>query len=142
MTAGDRRSGSFLATEERYQAVRDLHLRNLVVPVVGNFAGDKSLKALGAYLKERDLTVTTFYTSNVEFYLFRNNDWRSFYTNVAALPVDSRSVLVRSAFRGFGLSYPGGSTEGKLLLDPIAELVAAFRRGSITDYSDILARSQ
>jgi hypothetical protein len=142
MTAGNSRSGSFLATEERYQAVRDLQLRNLVVPVVGNFAGDRSLKALGAYVKERGLTVTTFYTSNVEFYLFRNDQWRSFYSNVATLPVDSRSVLVRSAFRGFGLSYPGGSTEGTLLVDPIGELVAAFQRGSITDYADVLARSQ
>lgn len=86
--------------------------------------------------------MTAFYTSNVEFYLFRNDDWQAFYRNLASLPVDGRSVVVRSAFRGFGLSYPGSSMEGRLLLDPIDDLVSAFRRGAITNYGDILARSR
>ena len=51
---------------------------------------------VAAYLGGRGLTVAVFYTSNVESYLFRSDDWRSFYTNVALLPVDRRSVLVRS----------------------------------------------
>jgi hypothetical protein len=136
---------SFLANEESYLAVREMQRRNLVVPVVGDFAGGKALKAVAAYLAARGLTVTAFYTSNVEFYLFRTDDWRSFYGNVAALPVDRRSVLVRSVFRGlggFGLGYPGTGLEGRLALDPIEDLVAAFRRGQIAGYGDIVARSK
>jgi hypothetical protein len=160
MTAADQNGvgRSFLATEESYQALREMQQRNLIVPVVGDFAGAKALKAVGAYLEAHDLEVTAFYTSNVEFYLFRNDDWRRFYDNLAALPSNRRSVLVRSLFRGmggfpgsgsrggmpggggFGLFYPGGSLEGRLVLDPIPDLVAAVRRGNIRSYSDIFAR--
>jgi len=144
---------SFLATEESYLALRDLHLRNLIVPVVGDFAGEKALKAVGAYLRTQGLTVTTFYTSNVEFYLFRDDAWRRFYENLAAMPVSRQGVLVRSIFRGPGgfggpgfpgwpgPGFPGGSLEGRLVLDPIGDLVAAFRRGDIQGYGDILART-
>ena len=136
---------SFLANEESYQALRELQRRNLIVPVVGDFAGSKALKAVAAYLAARGLTVTAFYTSNVEFYLFRNDDWRRFYSNLAALPVDRRSVLVRSVFRGFrgfGMNYPGASLEGRLVLDPIEDLVAVFRRGEIASYGDVITRSK
>jgi hypothetical protein len=61
---------SYLASEERFEIVQDLHRRNLIVPVVGNFAGNKALRSIGQYLKERAATVTAFYTSNVERYLF------------------------------------------------------------------------
>ena len=36
---------AFLADERRYQAVRALQLRNLVVPVVGDFSGPHALRA-------------------------------------------------------------------------------------------------
>jgi len=133
---------SFLANEDSYQEVRELQRRNLVIPVVGDFAGSKAVKAVAVYLRARGFVVTAFYASNVEFYLFRNDGWRSFYGNVAALPVDHRSVLVRSAFRGFGMGYPGTSLEGRLQLDPIEDLVTAFRRGGISSYGDLLARSK
>jgi hypothetical protein len=144
MTATDEEGipRSYLANEDNYQAVRDLQQRNLIIPVVGNFAGTKALKAVAGYLGACRLTVAALYASNVEFYLFRNDEWRSFYSNMAALPVDSRSVLVRSAFRGRGMSYPGSSMEGRLVLDPIEALVAAYRRGDITNYGDVLARSK
>jgi hypothetical protein len=147
MTAADdlKIPRSFLANEESYQALRELQRRNLIVPVVGDFAGSKALKSVGTYLDARGLTVTAFYTSNVEFYLFRTDEWRSFYSNMAALPVDRRSVLVRSVFRGFGgfgMSYPGTGLEGRLVLDPIEDLVSAFRRGEIASYGDVVARSK
>lgn len=153
MTAADE-SGvprSFLATEENYETVRDLQRRNLVIPVVGNFVGPKALKSVGAYLASRGFTVTVFYTSNVEMYLFRGEDWRGFYDNVALLPADPRSALVRSVFGGFGISpgfgaggpspVPAGPGRlGKLQIDPLQDLVASFRRGEITGYDDLVAR--
>jgi hypothetical protein len=137
---------SFLASEDSYETLRELQRRNLVIPVVGNFGGARALKSVAGYLTARRLTVTVFYTSNVESYLFRSDDWPGFYDNVAALPVDGKSVLIRSVFGGFGgfggFSAAGSGTSrlGNLELDPIEGLVAAFRRGEITSYGDLLTR--
>jgi hypothetical protein len=91
---------SYLATEEAYGFVRDLELRNLVVPVVGNFAGPKAIRAIGRYARGRGATVAAFYVSNVEDYLGReriprNGEWGDFCANVATLPLDDRSVFIR-----------------------------------------------
>jgi hypothetical protein len=88
---------AFLATEENYRWLRAFQMRNLVVPVVADFAGPKAIRAVGEYLKGRDAVVTAFYTSNVEQYLFNGygGDQR-FYRNVAALPLDSTSTFIRS----------------------------------------------
>jgi hypothetical protein len=141
---------SYLASEESYEVLRDLQQRNLIIPVVGDFSGPKAFRAVGEYLVGRGLIVTALYASNVESYLFRNNVWRSFYGNLAALPADGRSVLVRSLSRGFGgrgmgypgvfPAYPGGGMDGRIVLDSIEDLVGAFRRGEISDYADVLAR--
>ena len=72
MTATDGQgvNRAYLASDDNYRVLRDMHARNLIVPVVGDFAGDKALKAIGAYIRERGATVSVFYTSNVEQYLF------------------------------------------------------------------------
>ena len=156
MSATDegRSAGSFLASEGTYLAVRDLETRNLVVPVVGDFAGPRALTAVGGFLRERKLTVAVFYASNVEMYLFRNDGWRRFVRNLASLPISRDSVVVRSAFRGFGMGYPAvglpdpgrvpgapvTGAEGRLWLDPIGSLLAAAQRGEVTGYGDLLAR--
>ena len=88
---------AFLATEENYQWLRALHEKNLVVPVVGDFAGPKAIRGVGEYLKQRRATVSAFYLSNVEQYLFRSTgDADRFYSNVGALPIDSNSTFIRS----------------------------------------------
>jgi hypothetical protein len=95
---------AFLANEENYRLVRDLHLRNLIVPVVGDFAGPTAIRSVGDYLHKRGMTVTAFYVSNVEQYLFRERDAADrFYANVATLPVDSTTAIIRSVPR-----YGGG----------------------------------
>ena len=40
---------SYLASEENFQAVRAMHAKNLIVPVVGDFAGPKALRRVGQY---------------------------------------------------------------------------------------------
>ena len=42
--------------------------------IVGNFAGPKALRAVGSYLRQLGATVSAFYTSNVEMYLFQQAD--------------------------------------------------------------------
>ena len=88
---------AFLADEQRYQSVRAMQLRNVIVPVVGDFAGPKAIRAVGAWLKERNANVGAFYLSNVEQYLFRAPaDANRFYENVSMLPTDTTSMFIRS----------------------------------------------
>jgi len=103
---------AFLASEANYQALRTMHLSNLIVPVVGDFAGPKAIRSVGEYLKQRKATVTAFYLSNVEQYLFRQfGDAERFYRNVSELPIDSTSNFIRSVppNRGFGPIWPSSN---------------------------------
>lgn len=90
-------SMGFLANDENFLAVRDMQIRNLIVPVVGDFGGPTAIRAVGDYLRKRNLTVTAFYVSNVEQYLFRETGAADrFYTSLSALPFDSTSKIIRS----------------------------------------------
>lgn len=102
---------AFLATDAHYQAVRDMQRRNAIVPVVGDFAGPKAIRAAGDWLRATHTTVTAFYVSNVEQYLFRDGKAADrFYANVSSLPLDSTSTFIRSVPRSSGMtsSFVGG----------------------------------
>jgi hypothetical protein len=86
---------SFMSTEENFKIVKALHDKNLIVPVSGDFGGTKALRAIGAYLTERNASVNAFYVSNVEQYLFMDNKAGEFYANVATMPLSSSSVFIR-----------------------------------------------
>jgi len=93
---------SFLATEDRFQFLKDLETRNMLVPVVGNFAGPKAIRAVGEYIKGRSATVSAFYLSNVEQYLQQDGIWGNFCANVASMPLDEHSTFIRSQNGGGG----------------------------------------
>ena len=103
MTATDlqRQNRSYLATEEPFKYLKDLHTRNMIVPVVGNFAGPKALRAVGAYIKEKKAVVAAFYTSNVEQYLLQDGIWNNFCSSVSTFPLDPASIFIRSKRGGF-----------------------------------------
>ena len=67
---------AYMSSEEHFRTIKRMEEANLIVPVTGNFGGSKAVKAVGAWIRERGGTVTTFYTSNVEQYLFQDNIWR------------------------------------------------------------------
>lgn len=91
-------AGSYLATEERFRVVQALQRADKVIPVVGDLAGPKAVRAIGDYLREQGQAVSLFYLSNVEFYLFRFDTFRPFVENTLALPAGERAMLVRSLF--------------------------------------------
>jgi hypothetical protein len=91
------RNWSYLASEEKYRSVRELQQKNLIVPLVGDFAGPRAIRAVGQYLKDHDTSVTAFYVSNVEQYLTPAVKLQSFYANVATLPLSPASTFIRSA---------------------------------------------
>ena len=88
--------GNFLASIDDYEFVRDLHRKNLIIPVVGSFAGPKALGAIGDYLRKHALTVTAFYTSNVEQYLFMDSIFDAWANNVRKLPLSEKSLFIRA----------------------------------------------
>jgi hypothetical protein len=96
---------SYLATPDSFAFVKALHAKNLIVPVVGDFAGPKALRAVGSYLKDRDARVGAFYLSNVEQYLVREGRWQVFCDNAGALPLDETSSFIRSV-RDFNFARP------------------------------------
>jgi hypothetical protein len=100
-TDADGRAWSFLANEESFKYLKDLETRNMLVPVVGNFAGPKALRAVGAYLKQKETVVSAFYVSNVEQYLRQDGIWYVFCGNVNTLPLDATSTFIRSMRGGF-----------------------------------------
>jgi len=100
-TDGNNGARSFLASEDNFTTVRDLEERNLIVPVVGDFAGPKAVRAIATYVKDHNATVTAFYVSNVEQFLYREGTWPDFCRNVASLPLDAKSVFIRSTRRAF-----------------------------------------
>jgi hypothetical protein len=91
---------SFLASDENFQFMKSLEARNLLVPVVGNFSGPKAIRAVGDYIRMKGATVSTFYLSNVEQYLYRDRIWNTFCRNVASLPLEPSSTFIRSVRSG------------------------------------------
>ena len=91
--------GNYLNSEADFQYLKQMHRRNLIVPVVGDFAGPKALRTIGDYLKGRGETVSVFYVSNVEFYLIRNGVFDRFAENVQQLPLSDQSLFIRAYFR-------------------------------------------
>jgi hypothetical protein len=89
----------FLASERAFNVVKDLEARNLIVPIVGDFAGPTAIRAVAAYLKQKGALVSAFYLSNVEEYLRREGSWPAACANLAMLPIDDASVFVRSRER-------------------------------------------
>ena len=89
------------ATDENYAFMKQLEGRNMLLPVVGNFAGPKALRAVGTWLREHNAVVSAFYLSNVEQYLTMDGIWNDFCANAATLPIDDTSQFIRS-FRGGG----------------------------------------
>jgi hypothetical protein len=101
-TDGAGAARSFLASEDNFRFLKDLHERNLIVPVVGNLAGRKAVRAVGDYIRRHDSFVMAYYLSNVEQYLYQDGLWTRFCQNMAALPLADRSTFIRSTQGGGG----------------------------------------
>jgi hypothetical protein len=138
---------SYLASEANFRALKQLEVDNLVVPLVGDFAGPSAIRTVGTYLKDHGATVTAFYLSNVEQYLFQqNDDWHRFYENVNTLPLDSSSTFIRSVFDG-GVYYRGappfgGYMRARQMLASMLAQVTAFKAGKLTTYGDVIETSR
>ncbi|MEP7384200.1 MAG: hypothetical protein ABI910_21165 [Gemmatimonadota bacterium] len=128
---------SYLAREEDWRFVKTLHDANRIIPLVGNLEGARALRGIARDVRAAGETVSAVYTSNVEFYLWGDPAFQAYARNLAALPRDRHSVIIRSYFgRQFGdahpLSVPGFVSVQ--LLQPLDDFVARWRSGGWTSY--------
>ena len=86
---------SFLDSEESFHVVRALHAKNLIVPVVGNFAGPSTLRSIGDYVRVRGSVIQAFYGSNVSAYL-TNEQAAVYCRTLATLPMARSAWFVDS----------------------------------------------
>ena len=84
-------SRSYLASRKAFDAVKALQDRNLIVPVVGDFAGPIAMRGVGEFVRRHRSTVSVFYGSNVEVYLNQVKTV-AYCGNIASLPY-ARSTL-------------------------------------------------
>ncbi len=89
---------NYLASEEAYQFVRSLQVRDRIIPVVGDISGPSALQAIGREMASRNERLSAFYVSNVEFYLFGQGAYTRFVTNLRSVPRAKTAVLIRSVF--------------------------------------------
>ncbi|MEW5976600.1 MAG: hypothetical protein AB1898_12430 [Acidobacteriota bacterium] len=128
--------GNYLSSEDDFQFLKNLHSRNLIVPVVGDFAGTKTLKAIGKYLEEIGETLSVFYVSNVEFYLIQNGVFRQYGENIKALPIDDNSLFIRAYFRfPHPERLPGYISA--TLLQRVASFLELLNAGRYHSYQDL-----
>ena len=148
---------SFLATDDAYRIVKEMHHRNMIVPVVGDFAGPNAIKAVAGYLRSHRATISTFYVSSVEGYLAVGGGLQRFYENVATLPVTPASVFVRPPLPRAGplttvhgrwnsdgvwasdSSYTASGSSYSNVLCPIHTFIMSWRAGRVQTIDDVYA---
>jgi hypothetical protein len=132
------RFGSFLASREDYDFVRGLSRAQRIVPVVGDFAGPQALRGIGAWVRAHGLTVSAFYTSNVEFYLMRDGTFARFVANTHELPSGPESVVIRACF-DYGRPHPAliPGHRSVLLLQRLPRFLELFDAGRYASDWDV-----
>jgi hypothetical protein len=95
----------FLASDAAFRYLQIMQREHRIVPLVGDFAGERALPNLAEHLKRDDLQVASFYVSNVEQYLLEDGVWWKWRRNVALFPIDQRSVFIR-AYLDQGKPHP------------------------------------
>jgi len=131
--------GNFLASREDYDFVRGLHMKNLIIPVVGDFGGKKALGAIADYLRKSGLTVTAFYTSNVEQYLFDDGSFTAFANNVRKLPMTDKSLFIRWVYQRYYHPARMPGQRSTSLLQRVVVFLTDFDAGRYQSYLDLIS---
>jgi hypothetical protein len=126
---------NYLASEDAFLFLKDLQTRHRIVPVIGDVSGTKAMAAIARYLGDTGERVSTFYISNVEFYLFHDDSFGRYVGNLRRLPRIDNAVLIRSLFG----PYTWGNGASSSRLQSISTVLERFERGQIRRYADLVA---
>ena len=139
----DGQQQNYLNSEEDFQFLKKMEDQDMIVPVVGDLSGPQALKAIGQYITEIKERVSAFYVSNVEFYLQRQGTFDKFVENVKSLPIDTRSVIIRSYFNYYAPPHPQAEPNhfSTQLLQRIEDLLKQCAGGECDSYNDIVTKN-
>ena len=134
---------SYLSSDALFDRLQQFQLENRLIPIVGDFAGDKALKAAASFLDDNGLPVSVFYTSNVEFYLFGTLDWESYLDNVRAFPFADDAVFIRSYFPTYGIRHPQNVPGHRptTLIQSVQGFLDDATTGRLQSYWDLVSRN-
>jgi len=130
----------YLSTEDLFQWMRRFESENRLIPIVGDFAGPKAFKAVGSLLKKNGLMVSTFYTSNVEYYLFENSQWNPYVENVRSLPLTDDAVFIRAYFSNAAGAHPQNvpGHRSTTVVQSMRDFLRDSASGRIRSYADVV----
>jgi hypothetical protein len=134
---------NYLAAEDDFLFIKRLEDQDLVVPVIGDLSGGQAVKAIGKYITEIKEKVSTLYVSNVEFYLSRQGTFDRFVDNLRSLPIDNKSMLIRSYFNYYAPPHPQAEPNhfSTQLLERIEDLLKFCQSGGCDSYNDIVTKN-
>jgi len=134
---------NYFNAEDEFQFLKKLEDQDMIVPVVGDLSGPQALKAIGQYIAEIKEHVSAFYVSNVEYYLQRQGTFDKFVENVKSLPIDSRSVIIRSYFNYYAPAHPQAEPNhySTQLMQRIDDLIKQCAAGECDSYNDIVTKN-
>ena len=120
---------SYLASEDAFRTFRRYQVRNRIVPIVGDFGGNSSLRAVGGYLTTHGDVVAAFYTSNVEVYL--GQALPRFVASVAGLPRDEHSLFIRTRFNTIGHTQGRPDYRTTTLTEPMQQYLDSWLASTV-----------
>jgi hypothetical protein len=134
---------NYFNSEEDFRFLKNMEEQDLIVPVIGDLAGTQSVKAVGQYIAGMKEKVSAFYVSNVEFYLARQVVFDKFIDNLKDLPIDNRSLIIRSYFNYYAPPHRQavGDHFSTQLLQRIDDLLKQCAAGECDSYHDIVNRN-
>ena len=134
------REQGYLSSEELFQWMKTFQSENRLIPIVGNFAGPRAFKAVAGFLQKNGLLVSTFYTSNVEYYLFDGSQWRPYVANVRGLPITEDAVFIRAYFANAAGTHPQSVSghRSTTLIQPVRDFLRDEAAGRLQGYWDVV----
>jgi hypothetical protein len=131
------RQANYLASERAFEFVKDLQARDLIIPVIGDLAGPSALSSIARLLASRRETLSAFYTSNVEFYLYSRGTFQQFVSNLRRIPRNGRSTVIRSVFGRYNPSRrPNDVSTSQLHL--VQDFLRGVDDGRFRSYGDLV----
>ncbi len=131
---------NYLATEASFLFIKKLHRENRIIPIVGDLAGSSAIAKTAEELRRRNLNLTCFYVSNVEFYLFGGDRWEAYVRNMKSLPYAQNACIIRSyadMWQPDPLRSPGYYM--RTVLRPFQSFLADEIAGKNRNYWDLFA---
>lgn len=134
---------NYFNSEDDFQFIKKMEADDMIVPVVGDISGPQAVKAIAAYVREIKERVSAFYVSNVEFYLQRQGTFEKWVENLKALPIDERSLIIRSYFNYYAPPHPQAEPNhfSTQLLQKIDDLIKMCAAGDCDRYEDIVTKN-